>query len=95
MPGPKVPTTIDVHIGKRLKRLRRDRELSQTALGRAANVSFQQIQKYERGCNRISVGRLWDFCKLLDVSPTYFFEGLGGYTDHDERSADLIPMSAG
>ena len=75
MTSPKSATEIDFHIGQKLKRLRRDKELSQTALGHAANVSFQQIQKYERGQNRISVGRLWDFCKVLDVTPTYFFEG--------------------
>jgi len=45
-------------------------------LGRASNVSFQQIQKYELGQTRITVGRLWNFCEVLDVSPTYFFEGL-------------------
>lgn len=75
MSSPKTATEIDIHVGQKLKRLRRRKELSQTALGRAANVSFQQIQKYERGQNRISVGRLWDFCELLDVSPIYFFEG--------------------
>jgi len=69
MPSPKTATEIDVHVGYRLKRLRREKELSQSALGRAANVSFQQIQKYERGQNRISVGRLWDFCELLEVKP--------------------------
>lgn len=76
MPKPKMTTEIDVRIGKKLKRLRRAKEISQSALGRASNVSFQQIQKYELGQTRITVGRLWNFCEVLDVSPTYFFEGL-------------------
>lgn len=76
MSNSRMTTNIDIHIGKRLKRLRREKEMSQTVLGRASNVSFQQIQKYERGQNRISVGRLWGFCELLQVPPDYFFEGL-------------------
>lgn len=75
MPSPKTATEIDAYIGYRLKRLRREKELSQTALGRGANISFQQIQKYEFGQNRISAGPLWQFCELLDVTPSYFFDG--------------------
>ena len=75
MPSPKTSTEIDAYIGYRLKRLRRGKELSQTALGRGVNISFQQIQKYELGKNRISASRLWQFCVLLDVTPSYFFDG--------------------
>jgi len=72
MAKPKMTTEIDVRIGKKLKRLRRAKEISQTSLGRASNVSFQQIQKYELGQTRITVGRLWNFCEVLGVSPTPF-----------------------
>lgn len=91
MPSPKTATEIDVHVGYRLKRLRREKELSQSALGRAANVSFQQIQKYERGQNRISVGRLWDFCELLEVKPAYFFDG---FEDTPRQNAASTPLAA-
>jgi len=69
-------TPVDVHVGQRLKTLRRERNLSQTALGNHVNVTFQQIQKYEKGVNRISVSRLWSFCECFDIGPDYFFEGL-------------------
>ncbi len=88
MAKPKMTTEIDVRIGKKLKRLRRAKEISQSSLGRASNVSFQQIQKYELGQTRITVGRLWNFCEVLGVSPTYFFEGLetlsAGHNSLDE-----------
>jgi len=91
MAKPKMTTEIDVRIGKKLKRLRRAKEISQTSLGRASNVSFQQIQKYELGQTRITVGRLWNFCEVLGVSPTYFFEGLesvsAGHKSTDEAFA--------
>ncbi len=69
-------TAVDVHVGRRLKALRRGHDLSQTQLGGHVDVTFQQIQKYEKGVNRISVSRLWRFCEYFDVRPDYFFEGL-------------------
>ncbi len=52
--------------------------LSQTGLSEAVGVTFQQIQKYEKGANRISASRLYQFCNVLDVPVDYFFEGLPG-----------------
>ncbi len=52
--------------------------LSQTALAEGLGIAYQQIQKYEKGFNRISAGRLYGCAELLDVSPEYFFEGLDG-----------------
>ncbi len=69
-------TAVDVHVGRRLKALRRGHDLSQTQLGGHVDVTFQQIQKYEKGVNRISVSRLWRFCECFNVRPDYFFEGL-------------------
>lgn len=94
MASPKTTTEIDIHVGRKLKNLRRMRELSQTELGRAANVSFQQIQKYEGGMNRISVGRLWGFCELFNVSPTYFFEGYDTPAPVKEHSQPLAVQSS-
>jgi transcriptional regulator with XRE-family HTH domain len=51
-------------------------ELSQTQLGEKLSVSFQQVQKYERGTNRLSASAMWAACQALEVEPNYFFEGL-------------------
>ncbi len=65
---------IDVHVGARLRVRRTLLGLSQTALGDATGVTFQQLQKYESGNNRISASRLYDVSKLLDVDIGYFFD---------------------
>ncbi len=70
------PNSIDVHVGDRLRQRRTLLGLSQEGLGNAVTLTFQQIQKYERGSNRISAGRLYQFCNVLDVPVDYFFEGL-------------------
>ena len=57
---------------------RRELGLSQTALGNALNVTFQQVQKYENGANRVSAGRLQHVAKFLDVPIAFFFDDLGG-----------------
>lgn len=66
----------DIEIGKRIKKRRQQLRLSQTALGAAVGVSFQQIQKYERGTNRVSSSTLYEIARVLDMSITYFFETL-------------------
>ncbi len=65
---------IDVHVGARLRARRTLLGLSQTALGEVMGLSFQQMQKYERGSNRISASRLYEVSKLLDVDISYFFD---------------------
>jgi len=65
---------IDVHLGKRLRRRRRLLGLTQQQLAGACGVRFQQIQKYERGSNRIGSSRLFEFAKVLDVPVSYFFD---------------------
>lgn len=67
---------FDAAIGKRLRQLRTERGLTQTQLGDMLDVSFQQIQKYEKGTNRIGSGRLWVISRLLNAPITYFFEDL-------------------
>lgn len=70
------PNPVDVHVGHQLRQRRVDHGMTQTALAAAVEVSFQQIQKYERGANRISASMLWAIAGVLDVQPGYFFEGL-------------------
>jgi transcriptional regulator with XRE-family HTH domain len=64
---------IDVHVGKRIHQRRALLGLSQTSLGKAAGLTFQQVQKYERGANRLSASRLFEFARILDVPVDYFF----------------------
>ncbi len=66
---------IDVEIGKRLKQARVAKGLTQTDLGDQLGISFQQIQKYEKGRNRIGGGRLYKAARILGVKITYFFDG--------------------
>lgn len=68
---------VDKHVGSRLKQIRTLRRLSQTDVARKLDLSFQQIQKYEIGANRIAASRLFELSKILEVEPSYFFEGLG------------------
>ena len=65
----------DAEIGKRVRTLRLQRGLSQTELGALINVTFQQVQKYEKGTNRISAGRLQRIAEVMTVPVSFFFAG--------------------
>ena len=78
LPAETAPHPIDVHVGARLRLGRRLRHLRQQALAEALGVSFQQIQKYENGANRIAASRLYGSAALLKVSIASLYEGLGG-----------------
>ncbi|WP_428247757.1 helix-turn-helix domain-containing protein [Ferrovibrio sp.] len=71
-----VPHPMDVHVGKRLRAARLLAGFSQSRLGNHVGLTFQQIQKYEKGMNRIGASRLQQFAQLLNVPPGYFFEQL-------------------
>ena len=68
------PNPIDVHVGARIRSRRTLLGMSQTALADAIGLTFQQVQKYERGANRVSSSRLVDMASALDVSIPFFFE---------------------
>ena len=68
------PNQTDVYIGKRMKMQRLARGLSQTDIAKRLGITFQQIQKYERGVNRVGAGRLQEMANLLGVTPAFFFE---------------------
>jgi len=68
-------TPVDAHIGLKIRARRNLLGLSQTELADAAGITFQQIQKYEKGTNRVGAGRLMQFSEALGVPPSYFFEG--------------------
>ncbi len=67
---------IDVHVGARLRQSRTLMGMSQTNLGDVLGVSFQQVQKYENGANRISASRLFDLARVFDVPIEYFFDDI-------------------
>lgn len=67
---------IDRHVGQQLRKARVLRDMSQEELAEAIGLTFQQVQKYERGMNRLSASRMYQISKILRVRPAYFFEGL-------------------
>jgi transcriptional regulator with XRE-family HTH domain len=74
-------TSVDMHVGQRLRVRRSLLGLSQEKLAEYIGVTFQQIRKYERGMNRISAGRLFQLSKILEVPVAYFFENAGNAAD--------------
>lgn len=71
------PHPVDAHVGSQIRRARLLIGKTQTELAQAVGISFQQVQKYEKGTNRISASRLFEFSRVLDVTISYFFEGYG------------------
>jgi len=71
----KVPNPIDRHVGSRVRMRRMLAGVSQEKLGEALGLTFQQVQKYEKGTNRISASRLQQIAKMLSVPVAFFFEG--------------------
>lgn len=87
------PTAVDVHVGQRLRTARLATGLSQTALGSALDLSFQQIQKYENGVNRIGTGRLHELVEILEVPLAYFFEGLENGSKKPGPNAEMVAIT--
>ena len=83
---------VDVHVGKRLKQIRTLRRMSQTDVAKRLDLSFQQIQKYEIGSNRIAASRLFELSRILDVPTSYFFEGLAEVepAQRNDRGLDIV-----
>lgn len=77
---------VDIYVGKKIKFRRSMLGLSQEQLGNKIGVTFQQIQKYEKGLNRISSSKLYDFADILKVSVNHFFEG---FSPEAEGMADI------
>ena len=80
------PNPIDVHVGSRVRLRRTLLGMSQEKLGEAIGLTFQQVQKYERGFNRIGASRLFDLSRVLDVPVGFFF---------DDMSEDVAAKSPG
>lgn len=98
--GKGIPDPVDIHAGARLRLRRNLVGMSQEQLGNALGLTFQQIQKYERGINRISASRLHQICKILNVSVDYFFDempvasdnnrpGMGEHASHEGMESNI------
>jgi transcriptional regulator with XRE-family HTH domain len=72
--SPRAPSIVDAYIGARMRESRLALNMSQADLGAKLSVTFQQIQKYENGANRVSAARLFEICEVLDVSLASMFE---------------------
>lgn len=82
---------VETHIGQQLKMLRISNKMSQKALAEKLGITYQQVQKYEMGMNRISVARVWQFCKIFTVTPDFLFENLLDLDDKNAKAGELIP----
>ena len=99
------PDPIDGHVGARVRARRVGLRLSQTKLGKAIGVTFQQVQKYENGTNRIGASNLYKISKTLGVDVGFFYEGVEdtftdgvyggpGLSEHAKPSFERDPMSS-
>ena len=87
--GKTTPDPVDVHVGAFIRRRRKLLGVSQQGLADKLQLTFQQVQKYERGVNRISASKLWAACELLGCDPGEAFEGL---TRGERPTAKLDPV---
>lgn len=81
-----VPNPVDVHVGNRIRLRRTILGYSQQFMARKLGLTFQQVQKYEKGCNRVGASRLWDISRVLKVPMDFFFE------DMDKSVESQSPM---
>ena len=92
------PHLVDRHVGRRVEARRRELGLTQTELSRAIGVTFQQVQKYEKGANRVSASKLWEIAEFLKVDIAHFYQGLTaarpGFAESDTVSfTDDFPIT--
>jgi transcriptional regulator with XRE-family HTH domain len=89
---PKSPDAADIYVGERIRAMRNEAGLSQTQLGDHLGVTFQQIQKYEKGSNRVSAGRLSHIASLFGVHVTKFYprNGKSGADNASILSSDPV-----
>jgi transcriptional regulator with XRE-family HTH domain len=85
----------DGEVGRRVRVRRMQLRFSQTQLGKELGVSFQQIQKYEKGINRVSAGRLQKIAEVLKVPMAFFFEPLAGVREENQPILDFLDNASG
>ena len=91
------PHPVDRHVGLRIRMRRKEIGVSQERLAEALGITFQQVQKYERGANRVSASKLWEIARALRTSVTYFYEGLGelNETSNSSGAQDFLLTAEG
>lgn len=89
--APRAASSVDVHVGTRIRLRRKSIKMSQEQLGDQLGITFQQIQKYERGTNRVGASRLWGISKVLDVPVQYFYDGLPDGVDEEGGAPSQPP----
>ncbi|MFC5358183.1 helix-turn-helix domain-containing protein [Azospirillum himalayense] len=93
-PHGEAPNPVDIHVGARVRLRRTLLGMSQEKLGDALRLTFQQVQKYERGANRISASRLFDLSRVLDVPVSFFFDDMSEATTAAAVTDDMCTASA-
>lgn len=92
----RAPNPIDIHVGLQVRLRRKELKISQEKLAETIGLTFQQVQKYERGTNRISASKLYEIARTLRVSIAWFFEGLSDPKDgriHGEIPPGAAPFT--
>lgn len=89
------PHPVDIQVGQRIKAARKLQKLTQTDLADGVGVSYQQIQKYENGDNRVSASMLYEIAQALNIPMAYFYNGIerpnkGGIDEFDSRELTII-----
>lgn len=90
--NPREANQIDAHVGSRVRLRRQLMKMSQEKLGDELGVTFQQVQKYERGANRVGASRLYSLANVLDVPVNFFFEGLTGVAAGGVAETEQSPI---
>lgn len=85
------PNPVDIHVGNRIRLRRTLLGYSQQYMASKLGLTFQQIQKYEKGCNRVGASRLWDISKVLKVSMDFFFEDMNKEVEAQSPMMQTIP----
>lgn len=86
--GNRNANAVDLVVGSNLRMMRIALKMNQTVLGDQVGVTFQQIQKYEKGSNRIGASRMWQFCEILGCEPGDFFVGVPQNEKDSSQSID-------
>lgn len=82
------PNPIDVHVGNRIRLRRTLLGISQEKLASLLGLTFQQIQKYEKGANRVGASRLWDISKILETPISFFYEDMNKDIEQEQSSIE-------
>lgn len=90
MENDRTPNPIDVHVGLQVRLRRKELKISQEKLAETLGLTFQQVQKYERGANRISASKLYEIARTLRVPIGWFFEGLSDPSIGRGETAEVV-----